>query len=352
MSLYYIGCAAAFPIIGPLFDVYGRYRMSVVVATAVLATSCGCTMAALQGLVPALYGLRFLQGMAVAGGVPCYTYALEAHHSRDQAYVGAFLQFGYAGICLACAAACHFGLRDFAIVSLVFGALPIAIGLAFTIAGTESLSYLVAKKRWHEARVVAQEIASWNRVQTPSRIVWQGENTDIESTCKYAAEIAVTHWGLIRRLFFACVTWMAVAYEDSDSTFRHAAEMAVDHWGLMRRLFFACVPWMAVGFSYWGLSYSARNISSEPFLNIVLLTGVDAIANFVYPVLAHILSTMFMQISSFALAGASFYFATRLPDAVLGCVLVARFAISLAFTAVYQSNYDLFPGQFRGTAFG
>jgi OCT family organic cation transporter-like MFS transporter 4/5 len=217
---------------------------------------------------------------------------------------------------LACAAACHFGLRDFAIVSLVFGALPIAIGLAFTIAGTESLSYLVAKKRWHEARVVAQEIASWNRVQTPSRIVWKGEN------------------------------------EDSDSTFRHAAEMAVDHWGLMRRLFFACVTWMAVGFSYWGLSYSARNISSEPFLNIVLLTGVDAIANFVYPVLAHTSSTMFMQISSFALAGASFYFATRLPDAVLSCVLVARFAISLAFTAVYQSTAEQFPGQFRGTAFG
>lgn len=125
--------------------------------------------------------------------------------------------------------------------------------------------------------------------------------------------------------------------------------------GLKWRMVTTCFCWSACVVGYYGLSYSAGNLSDDLCLNIVLLNLVDVVSYvFAMPVVTT-LGGKKTQEWCFAGAGlvlCSLSFAQTGSRWVLVGVLCGRWFINLDFVTVFLLLMEHFPTECRSTAFG
>eukprot|EP00747_Dinoflagellata_sp_TGD_P104778 gnl/TRDRNA2_/TRDRNA2_169350_c10_seq1.p1 gnl/TRDRNA2_/TRDRNA2_169350_c10~~gnl/TRDRNA2_/TRDRNA2_169350_c10_seq1.p1 ORF type:complete len:250 (+),score=4.76 gnl/TRDRNA2_/TRDRNA2_169350_c10_seq1:75-752(+) len=115
------------------------------------------------------------------------------------------------------------------------------------------------------------------------------------------------------------------------------------------------VCWIAGCLSYFGLAFSAGNLSSDLYANMGLLALVDVVGYFLPAPLVVSLGRVGAQKAAFSTASALLIicsFLHRGSLALLGCVLCGRLAVDVAFSTNLILSMECFPTECRSTAFG
>lgn len=116
-----------------------------------------------------------------------------------------------------------------------------------------------------------------------------------------------------------------------------------------------CLCWIAASVSYYGLSYSAGSLSPNAYVNMMLLGLIDMVAYFAALGLIAPFGPRKAQIVSFVSAGLALFACGVLPNsswALMGCALVGRFFVNVAFATLYLLLVTCFPVECRSVASG
>mmetsp|Transcript_47833 Transcript_47833/g.124056 ORF Transcript_47833/g.124056 Transcript_47833/m.124056 type:complete len:430 (+) Transcript_47833:128-1417(+) len=125
--------------------------------------------------------------------------------------------------------------------------------------------------------------------------------------------------------------------------------------GLWRTTALTCVCWTGVCASYYGLSYSSENLSSNVYLNIILFSAVDIVSwGLTGPTLLWA-GNKDSQVYGFLGSAVSLFLAAMMPTGSaleVGCALAARLCLNLAWSTVYLLIVECFPPHCRSAAIG
>jgi len=144
--------------------------------------------------------------------------------------------------------------------------------------------------------------------------------------------------------------------EDNQNTVSFTAQIHALFFSPLRQNTLATlVCWTACAFTFYGLNYSAGNISDDLYSNMALLGLVDIVGYFVPLPIMQSLGKLDAQTLGFCGASAALIigcFAQRGSMAAIGFALVGRLFINLAFTTIYVLVVDCFPEERRASAMG
>lgn len=116
-----------------------------------------------------------------------------------------------------------------------------------------------------------------------------------------------------------------------------------------------CFCWSATVVGYYGLTYSAGNLSDDVSLNTVLLLSIDIFALFVASPVVTAWGAKRVQAVAFTGIGLMLCILSFVPSDsswVLAGVLCGRFCVDLDFFTVYLLVMEHFPAECCSTAFG
>eukprot|EP00441_Pelagodinium_beii_P044702 CAMPEP_0197623852 /NCGR_PEP_ID=MMETSP1338-20131121/3755_1 /TAXON_ID=43686 ORGANISM="Pelagodinium beii, Strain RCC1491" /NCGR_SAMPLE_ID=MMETSP1338 /ASSEMBLY_ACC=CAM_ASM_000754 /LENGTH=298 /DNA_ID=CAMNT_0043193937 /DNA_START=381 /DNA_END=1277 /DNA_ORIENTATION=+ len=124
----------------------------------------------------------------------------------------------------------------------------------------------------------------------------------------------------------------------------------------MRKMAATAVCWAAVVTGYYGLTYSAGDLSPNIYLNMVLSGLVDLVT---YAIAAWLIAclggSVQSQLISFFMAAAALLICGLLPSGsvtLMGVALIGRFWLNVAFQTVYLLIVEVFPPELRYAAMG
>jgi len=113
--------------------------------------------------------------------------------------------------------------------------------------------------------------------------------------------------------------------------------------------------WTACSLSFYGLNYSAGNISDDLYTNMALFGLVDIVSYFLPLPIMESLGNVKSQILGFGGASIALLcdcFANKKSMGAFIWALIGRFFVNLAFTTVYALIVDCFPEERRAAAMG
>mmetsp|Transcript_73530 Transcript_73530/g.227078 ORF Transcript_73530/g.227078 Transcript_73530/m.227078 type:complete len:440 (+) Transcript_73530:53-1372(+) len=111
-----------------------------------------------------------------------------------------------------------------------------------------------------------------------------------------------------------------------------------------------CFCWSACSVSYYGLTYSAGNLSDDVYVNVGLLGVVDVVAYLAAVALIRPFGPRTAQIMSFVGAGLALLACSIAPHGswmLVTWVLVGRFFVNVAFSTCYLLLVTCFPAESR-----
>merc|ERR1719291_830123 len=116
-----------------------------------------------------------------------------------------------------------------------------------------------------------------------------------------------------------------------------------------------CICWTAASVSYYGLSYSAGSLSPNVYLNVILFALTDIVGYAIPAPLVASMGSKHAQMAGFFGTALSLLMCALLPQGswvVVGCALVGRLNIDVAFSTVFLLLVDCFPSSCRAAALG
>jgi len=124
---------------------------------------------------------------------------------------------------------------------------------------------------------------------------------------------------------------------------------------LWRTTALSCVCWTGVCLSYYGLSYSSEDLSTNVYLNIILFCVVDIFSwGLTGPVLL-IFGNKDSQMFGFLGSAVFFLLSAMMPTGsalAIGCALAARLCLNLVWSTVYLLIVECYPFSCRSAAMG
>lgn len=132
-------------------------------------------------------------------------------------------------------------------------------------------------------------------------------------------------------------------------------------WPLLmsREYFFTmictCSCWVTCALGYYGLSFTAGNLSDDIYMNMVYLACVDIVSSVSAGEIVSKTGASRTQLSAFVCAGIAMCCSGSMPAGsigVLATAMFARFCLNLAFFTVYTLVVEHFPNNCRSTATG
>lgn len=116
-----------------------------------------------------------------------------------------------------------------------------------------------------------------------------------------------------------------------------------------------CICWTAASVSYYGLSYSAGSLSPNVYMNIILFALIDIVGYAIPAPLVASMGAKHAQVAGFLGTALSLLLCALLPQGswmAVGCALVGRLNIDVAFSTVFLLLVDCFPSNCRAGALG
>jgi hypothetical protein len=124
---------------------------------------------------------------------------------------------------------------------------------------------------------------------------------------------------------------------------------------LWRTTALTCVCWTGVCVSYYGLSYSAKDLSPNVYLNIILFAMVDILSWAVTGPVLLWLGNKDSQMAGFFGTAFWIFLAGMMPrgsSLAVGCALAARLCLNLVWSTVYLLIVECFPHRCRSAGMG
>jgi MFS family permease len=142
---------------------------------------------------------------------------------------------------------------------------------------------------------------------------------------------------------------------DQDDTKFVAQLRSLFFSSLWRNTVATLVCWIACAASFYGLSYSAGNISDDLYTNMALFGLVDVVSYFLPLPIMNAIGKIEAQTMGFVgtcVALLCCVLAPRKSMAAVGFAMVGRFFINISFTTIYVLIVDCFPEERRASAIG
>lgn len=124
---------------------------------------------------------------------------------------------------------------------------------------------------------------------------------------------------------------------------------------LLLRAVMSSMGWTAANLGYYGLSYSAGNLSQDVYTNVGLFSVADMVGYLLSMPAVHWFGRRGTQICSFLAAAVALGVCGVLPSgswALVACAVAGRFFLDICFTTVYILTVECFPTECRNTAVG
>merc|ERR1719382_1798632 len=124
---------------------------------------------------------------------------------------------------------------------------------------------------------------------------------------------------------------------------------------LRRTTFYTCTCWTAASISYYGLSYSAGNLSPNLYLNVILFALMDIVGYSIPGPMVASFGSRLTQAGGFLGTSLSLLLCAVLPQGTwmaVGCALLGRLCIDVAFSTVFLLIVECFPSHCRAAALG
>mmetsp|Transcript_64042 Transcript_64042/g.164798 ORF Transcript_64042/g.164798 Transcript_64042/m.164798 type:complete len:541 (+) Transcript_64042:59-1681(+) len=271
------------------------------------------------GSIAALATVRLFQGVFFSIGPVASTFAQECVPKayRNRVMVG--LNTAYSLIAASMSYLCGTVTlnADWRMEALIWCGMPmlaaLAVGLPFV---HESLSDLMVKGKAKEASEVLHSIARTNG-------------------CDELAE------GLVLR--------QSEGTKEAQEDEKEDAGASVFKGPLLMRLVALAICFVTCGSAFFGLTYSAGNLSPNMYLNSVVLNLAD-ILGYAIALSADKYGLRLVQGGSFAAAGVCLLGCALLPPGsfdVLACAVLGRLFLDVCFTTIYVAVVANFPGRAR-----
>lgn len=121
------------------------------------------------------------------------------------------------------------------------------------------------------------------------------------------------------------------------------------------RVICTCICWMATATSFYGLSFSAGQLSADIYKNVLLLAVTDLAGNCIAGAIVAWFGILLTQMMSYACAGAVLlcisFMQAESSNVIVGAML-GRFCLNVTFFTVYLLLVEHFPMEIRSTAGG
>lgn len=125
--------------------------------------------------------------------------------------------------------------------------------------------------------------------------------------------------------------------------------------GLRMNMALTCMCWTSASVSFYGLSYSAGELSPDIYLNVLLFALMDIVGSFIPAPMVDLIGVKHTQAVGFAGTSATLLCAAALREgswAMVGCALMGRLCVDIAFSTVFLLIVDCFPSDCRAAALG
>mmetsp|Transcript_24195 Transcript_24195/g.53671 ORF Transcript_24195/g.53671 Transcript_24195/m.53671 type:complete len:516 (-) Transcript_24195:343-1890(-) len=366
-GLVFSGWAVGSLVISPLADLYGRRKVTLATAAMGILGTALEVLALSEGWVTVASLAFFTVGVSLSGSNIAYVLIMEALPERLRAAGSTFMTVAYSflfGLFSLAAFLCR-DLNWRLEMALYFTPMVIVFFLAIFLVH-ESLPFLQAKGRWGELRTIAAAIAMMNKAEDDweARSVAGDPSDAIGARSARSASDFVEGSGTARSLRSV-----------SESSFGHAALLGAETPPITPAHLFprgdgpnlfsksSCVnlvgnalTWTVSSLVYYGLSFSAGNMSSNLYLNVALLACVDVVGS----------SLLIPVMSVFGLRGGQQFCFVGVAVCLVGCglfatpgsmtllffLLLGRLLLDVTFNTMLIFSVECFPSEVRSTASG
>jgi len=328
-SIYMSGLFFGAGIFGTLSDAIGRRPGSMI------AIAFGAIFQLIGAFMPEYYSYTATRFLAAMGSLGCFmvpfSLAVECVGQKWVTPVGVLYQIPFAigEIILGLTV---MGVRTWKMVHIVLGA-PLLLLCAMFFVLPESPRWLIAKKRYAEARRTLERAATFNRVTIPEHLLQAPNDSETSSQKK----------------------------EESQQIQKDAAtkqkELGIatlfTHPELRKYTLVMFVNWIVVTLGYYGISMSSANLSGDPYVSFILSAVVEIPAYIIAPIIMDIWGRKPYVAFSMILAGAACIpagFTTG--GAQTALVLIGKFGAAGAFGILYLYTVELYPTEIRSTGLG
>ncbi|XP_047521131.1 solute carrier family 22 member 2-like isoform X1 [Pieris napi] len=204
--------------------------------------------------------------------------------------------------------------------------IPVFLLLSYYWILSESVRWLLAKKKYAEARQVLENVAKTNKTNISAKSM----NALLNPPTRNFKKMQTDRRNLIQSIFKSKI--------------------------LLRRVCTTPIWWISTTFVYYGLSINSTNLSKTIYLNYILTVAIE-IPGFYTAVLTldRFGRKMTLCTGFFFSAACNLAFVFIPPELTvfrLVVYLAGKFGISLVFTSLYLYTSELYPTEFRHSLLG
>jgi len=323
-TVYMFGMFVGATLLGNIADIFGR-RMAFTMNAFLLA--CSMTATAFVTNFPTFCALRFFTGVSAMGQfLITFVWGVEATGLKYRTMVGCMYNGFFSVGCVIVGIAGYF-IRDWRTLQLVIS-IPMFIPLVLYWIVPESIRWLITKKRLTEARDLIDKAAKMNGKTVPEHLLFDAlKSKNIHAVVEEPPSPKSETFVQIFRTRVLCI-----------------------------RIFVMCSAWIAVAMSYYGISFSAANLSGNFYLNFELLMIVEIPSHFFYIYMMGKAGRRATLCGGLFICGLACLAAGLVPKdpyiyQVL-CSLIGKFFAAGNFDVVFTYTAELFPTGSRSSSIG
>ncbi|EFX66627.1 hypothetical protein DAPPUDRAFT_64502 [Daphnia pulex] len=287
----------------------------------VLLLSILVTSAAFSTNIITFSVLRFLSAICNIGFFDIYfVWGVEAVGGKYRVAVGFMFQVLFTTGAAVLGIIAYF-VRDWRKLHLIMG-VPIFTFVSLYWMVPESIRWLIAKKRYKEAKELILKASKVNKRSIPDHLLENRTTTTMDST------------------------------ENSEEGVMDILRSTV----MVKRIVILMTAWFACVMSYYGITFAANNISSKFYINyeLIMLVEIPAYVFFIY--ITEKIGRRLTISAGLMISGLGCLITGLLPadQEVMQVVfsLIGKFFVSTVLAALYAGTLELFPTETRAIAMG